>query len=416
MYIITHNMATYSESMIMPQRNTLRDGTVDYHSKYIKYKNKYVELKNKILKQNMCGGYVKENFGHKLFENNIMDEGTFMYSMLDDPMFNLRSEIKLLLKIVPMINIQNEYLQKIKFNSQLDQLNEERLKEGLRPKTPKKVITESENNEILRVNKKICAEGLRLHLNEIYDDVTDKLNEYDDEQLINKIFGDINDADNVRLLWKIYFYSLHMNVYGISHIKDIGDRERDKRLVNYFVDQLEENKSTDKYIKIKRHDIDIYDKLFEHKRQDEFKSYGYNMLYDCMYNGLNKNTSSYVFYYKDHHYTMFIIVNNFNFNGFNVSEHMFINKTPSTLILEKLYDKKNEQMGENLHKYAIQTLKPTYVVSNPLESISYAFNNMERDLILKKSAPLKIPDQPRDIMCSVEVTTFEVLKNDNIIN
>lgn len=91
------------------------------------------------------------------------------------------------------------------------------------------------------------------------------------------------------------------------------------------------------------------------------------MFLQCLDKSLEAD--SYIVYYIDKNYKMIMVVNNSNFiqiNNSSISEHIFIHKFPSTELTERIYGKKNFDMAIKLHKYAVQQLKPNFVVSSPI--------------------------------------------------
>ena len=161
-------------------------------------------------------------------------------------------------------------------------------------------------------------------------------------EFIDKVFGDINNKSNIKKQFSLFSFDYKNNIYGFNNI--------DK------------------------------DDLF-------MRNGGINnsdMFLDCLYKNLDAN--SYIVYYIDKNYKMIMMVNNSNFDQLNpypnVSEHIFIHKLPSTELIEKIYGKKNFDMAIKLHKYAIQKLKPNYVVSAPLTIMKPIFKKLCDEQIL----------------------------------
>lgn len=174
------------------------------------------------------------------------------------------------------------------------------------------------------------------------------------DDFIIKIFGNLADKSNIKKQSRIFTSDIKMNIYGFDNIDQKTDNP-----VGY------ENNCA----------------LIEHILSKKIKA------------------ESYIFYYVDKNYKIMMMVNksilpnlyncasdtNINSNNSSIiSEHIYIHKSVSTILYERLYGKNYIDMPKKLHMFAIQQIKPKYLVSTPLPVMVPIFEKLCDDNILKK--------------------------------
>ena len=130
------------------------------------------------------------------------------------------------------------------------------------------------------------------------------------------------------------------------------------------------------------------------------------------------DASQYLFYYIDNNYKIMMVVNKSIWDFGTISEHIYIHKFPSTILTEKLFGKNHLNMAENLHKYAIQELKPNYIVSAPLPIMIPIFNKLCQDGILVETSNLIdiiVSYSEKEVFCIKPTHMYWINVYDNLI-
>lgn len=199
-----------------------------------------------------------------------------------------------------------------------------------------------------------------------------------DEQFIEIIFGDLRDKKNLEKIIKYYRDDIKYNIYGF-----------------------------DKFVK------------FEHDEKEKIWGYtGYRMFLNCAI-AKTLDATQYIFYYIENNYKIMMLVNKSLWEFGTICEHIYIHKLPSTILIEKIFGKNHRNMAENLHKYAIQELKPNYIVSAPLPIMIPIFNKLsESGILFEIPNPFDTstrPDYVTEVFCTVPTRMYWVNINDNLI-
>ena len=158
---------------------------MNWKQKYFKYKSKYTRLKNSI-KGGECN---LNNFGFIQLDSFSLDKK----SILTNPLFNLKKEIKLVDLICNFLTPQN-----------YDGVNYDNINDFI-----------FDNNFIRKIKTKL------VEITGIND-----INHIDDCQFIVKIFGNIRDKNNLEKIIKFYNYNIKYNIYGFDKFQKFKHEEK----------------------------------------------------------------------------------------------------------------------------------------------------------------------------------------------
>ena len=346
---------------------------INYEKKYRKYKLKYSQLKNNLVIQ---GGAEDEKIIIDNENKKVIKEDEIKEEIKEDEI--KEDELK------EVKNKEEQY----KFENfgfiQLDPSN-------------KKVILE---NELFNFNKELKLIDLisKLFIPRPDDGEPQITMDYDIIIKIKNILFEITKIDDILIMDNNAFME---HIFG-----DLMDRENNIKQYEFYTGAIKYN-------------IYGFDKF--RTIDDKEKLWGYSnrkMFLNCI---LTKNLSadSYIFYYMDNNYKMVMMVNKSEWGvtegKFTISEHIFIHKLPSTILIEKLFGQQYFDMASKLHKYAIQVLKPTYIVSAPLEIMIPVFNKLCEEKILLYQNMNNMIEQEQHKFCYKPTKIYAVIKNNDLI-
>ena len=192
------------------------------------------------------------------------------------------------------------------------------------------------DNEIVDKIKKLLAEITSCP----------EIENLENHEFVKKIFGNLSCRQNLEKQSKLYIGDIKNNIFGFRCVNSNG------------------------------------------------KPFGYSNMFLKNVFVKKLNCDKNICYYIKGNFKMMMMVNTSNWNdNILISEHIFIHKFPSTLLFEKIYGKTHNNMALLLHKYAIQTFNPNYVVSAPLNIMVPIFDNMCSNNILNEVDPMFSSDE-----------------------
>jgi hypothetical protein len=103
--------------------------------------------------------------------------------------------------------------------------------------------------------------------------------------------------------------------------------------------------------------------------------------------GINSDIfESFIFNYDNGYDKLNVMVNVIEKENIKVSEHIFINRNASSLLYKKVFpfNSNRSANAKNIHLFALQTIRPNYLVSQPIDIMVKIFNNIMHNSIIKK--------------------------------